>query len=520
MREIERAAESFGVTTLQMMERAGASLASFAKTFMTKGDTALILCGPGNNGGDGMAAARLLSEDGYQVEALISAEPGNLKGDALSQFRQLAESEVAIHAAGTRGYSASLAQIDEFNVVIDALLGTGSVGAPKGEVLRVIQATENAQGVVISADIPSGIECDTGNAPGECVFADHTLVFGLPKPYLFQNLGPPTAGSWMLGDIGLPPDLANAGGNVELLDANWFRSILPPRLYNAHKKSVGTVLVVGGSAEYTGALTLACHGAVRSGAGLVTAVSEAAALQSVKAHLPECPTLEISFDASGAKSLVDAAKASDAIVIGPGLGRKPNVGVFLSEVFKRVSDCNWVIDADALYWLRELGIRPSGESVLTPHEGEAARILGMRAEEIASNRFAAAQLLAREFAGAVVLKGYCSLICEANGGIRISPSGTSGLATGGTGDVLSGIIGALFAGGLSALDAASAGTFLHGAAAQMLCDEGIQVGLRASDVAEALPQTRYALSSGELEIPNSGEIFDPEEYDEFDPFSE
>jgi hydroxyethylthiazole kinase-like uncharacterized protein yjeF len=518
------AIKQYRIPSLDLMERAAEGLVRELTRVAISDTNVLILCGPGNNGGDGLAAARLLDEADYPVTALLSVEPNQLKGDALAQYRRLAETEVRLYTAGQKGYERTLQRMEDFDIVVDALLGTGSKGEPEGEILRLVQATNEAMAFIIAADIPTGIDCDTGIAEGSYVSANVTVTFGLPKPFLFQNEGLTAAGEWHVADIGLPDELVVDAGNAFLLDHWWASGTFPQRTRDSHKRSSGVVLVVGGCNTYPGAPTLAAMGALRAGAGLVTAASVRFAIEGVRSHLPECPLITLPEQdgficPKAVKIIADAAESIDAIALGPGLGRAQCVGEFLDELWKSI-ETKWVIDADALYWLSELEATPRGQAVLTPHEGEAARLCNRPAEEIHRDRMGAATEVSDKFKQTVLLKGAYTVVASQEFDLAINPTGNPGLASGGTGDVLTGVVAAMLAQGVPPQGAAALGAFWHGGAADLLSErDGAELGFSASEVAAELPRTRAAIEAGLIGQP-LGEDEDLAEEEEMDELEE
>jgi NAD(P)H-hydrate epimerase len=507
MREIEsQARDDYGIETLFMMERAGSALARSVSRVCLETTRVLVICGPGNNGGDGLAAARLIGQEGHSVTALLATESAALRGDALVQYRRLAESEAQLFTVGTEGYERVLDRIDDYDVIIDAVLGTGARGAPQGEVLRLVDAINEAMALVVSADVPTGIDADTGVAEGSYISATMTVSFGLPKPFLFQNEGMTAAGDWYVEDIGLPDELAVDAGSAFLLDHWWASGSFPVRTLDSHKHNSGVVLSIAGSRRFPGAASLTARGALRAGAGLVTAAGIDFAIEGVRDHVAECPVLRLEqtdgfISPDSLQLIVEAAEDSDVIALGPGLGRSPVVGEFLSRVWSEI-ETKWVIDADALYWLSELGDVPRGQAIFTPHEGEAARLLGLDVSAVRRDRVGAARTLSERFSNTVLLKGAYTVVSSPGFDTAINPTGNPGLASAGTGDVLTGVAAALFAAQVPVQTAAALAAFWHGAAADLLSDRiGDEVGFLASEVADALPYAKASIDAGLLGRP-------------------
>ncbi len=525
MKEIDRrTAAEHGVPTIQLMERAGRALADAAGS----AEAVAVLAGPGNNGGDGLTAARLLIEEGKEVHVFLAAEPESLKGDAREQYHLLSQKSDQIHHPGSPAFRHADQAASEADVVIDALLGTGARGEPEGAILHLVQAAEGAAHI-IAADIPTGVDSDTGIAAGAHVMADETVVFGLPKRFLFQNEGLEASGAWRVADIGHPEELLEGYGDaavVTLLDA---LPGLPVRGKRDNKRTSGVVLVVAGSRNYPGALALTCRGALRAGAGLVIAASTSEGLAGVRAQLPECPLLPLPDEdgmvSEGAADLVaERAAEADVVVIGPGLGRSEGVRRFLSRLFELAAQHhkqsgggqtltphlslrgktgmeNWVLDADALFHLPDVQPAPPGVAILTPHEGEAGRLLGVEYHKVSQDRFGAAREVASRYDAVCLLKGAYSLIAAPDSDVMVNPTGNPLLASGGTGDVLSGIVGTLFAVRGNAFLAATAGALWHGQAADDIHEEeSVGLGWTASEVADALPSTLARLRERLFEV--------------------
>lgn len=519
MKEIDRrTATEHGTPTIQLMERAGRALADAAGS----AEAIAVFAGPGNNGGDGMTAARLLIEEGKEVHTFLAADPDNLKGDAREQYRLLSQKSDQVHHPRSPAFRHADQAAGEADVVIDALLGTGARGEPKGAILRLVEATADAAHV-ISADIPTGVDCDTGIAEGAHVVADETIVFGLPKRFLFQNEGLEASGVWRVADIGHPQELLEEYGDAAIITLLDILPGLPFRSRRANKRNSGVVLVIAGSQNYPGALALACRGAIRAGAGLTFAASTKDGLAGIKAQLPECPLITLP-DENGMVSeeavsiVAERAAEASTVVLGPGLGRSEGVRRFLERLFSAV-ETQWVLDADALYHLPKLKNRPRGISILTPHEGEAGRLLDTEYQNVTRDRFGAVRELADRYDAVALLKGPYTLIAAPDSDVMVNPTGNPLLASGGTGDVLAGIIGALFAIRGNAFLAALAAALWHGQAADNIYqEERVGVGWTATEIADALPSTLAQLKEGLFEAVMGSEngqeddVWDDEDY--------
>ena len=488
MREIDRATiEEFRVPAHDLMEQAGRAIALDIAESFERGSV-VVMAGKGNNGGDGYVAARYLSRAGWQV-AVVSPEPPN-RGEAFRAFEAL-PTEVARHDWST--VSNPVEFLAEFDVIVDALLGTGSQLPLKENYAAMIRAMNAARLPIVSADLPSGLHPDTGE--GEpVVIAARTITMGLPKLGMMCGKGPTHCGRIRVEALAFPTELLE--GNppfLTTLTATEARDLLPPRPREGHKGSFGRVIVAAGSEETPGAAILAVHGALRSGCGLVEMMAQAPIRPLVISTMPEV----IAGLAAGARHLEPLDKATvderlshaDALVVGPGIGLHPETQAALRSLLA-FPDCPRVLDADALNILgasEDLArlLRPT--DILTPHPGEAGRLLGIAGWEVHEDRWKAARQLARRYRCIVVLKGAGTLVADPEGNVCHVGAGNTGLARGGAGDVLAGLIGGLLAQGCKSWDAARLGVFAHGLAADQLVLEQSSRGMRILDVAEQLP---------------------------------
>lgn len=477
------AVDERGVPSLDLMERAGAGLARIVAELAGPGPVRVV-CGKGNNGGDGLVAARLLREDGHRVD-LISAVPLDaLAGDALANLERLPGDPPAAWAPHA---------LDGSGVVVDALLGTGFAGVPREPMASVIAAI-NAQGApVVSCDVPSGVDAATGEVQGEAVHALVTATFHGPKIGLHVAPGAERAGEVRVVEIGIPR--GGPGAGAAGLISERVLALVPPRGRYGTKFESGAVVVAGGSAGMTGAPALAALGAMRAGAGYVQlavpapteVVFELKLTESMTHALPDedgahCP--------AGVERVRALAERAGAIVLGPGLGRSERAAAFAREVARTV-ERPLLIDADGLNAhegrLAELRARP-GPTVLTPHAGELARLLGSDSAEIGSHRLACARAAADSSGCVVVLKGDDTIVASPGGPVVVSRGASPGLATAGTGDVLSGIAGAYLSKGLPPFDAAAAAVLAHALAGREAARRCGADHVIAGDVVEALPE--------------------------------
>jgi NAD(P)H-hydrate epimerase len=488
MREIDhRTIEERGVPGSRLMELAGRQLAlDVAEGF--PGATVAVVCGKGNNGGDGAVAARYLHQAGHRVEILFVEEPRG--GDARWAWDALPSGLPRRRFDALGDVARWLA---EFDVVVDALLGTGTRLPPTRPYDELIRSINAAQVPVVSADIPTGLHPDTGL--GELfVRAYRTVTFGLPKVGMVRGHGPDACGFIRVEPLEFPTDLlGSVGPGPETLTIAEARALLPSRSRDGHKGTFGRVMVAAGSAAMPGAAQLAAEGAIRSGAGLVELAAPAAVHAITAGRLPEVilgePMGESEWRLTEGEKLRALMERADAMVVGPGLGLSAFAQASVMRLLA-LPERRLVIDADALTMLANepaLSRMLQPGDVLTPHPGEAARLLGSSAAVVQSDRWTAVQELAHKFGCVVVLKGSGTLVADGRGAICHIPSGNTALARGGAGDLLAGLIGGLLAQGLDGFAAARLGAFVHGVAADVAVRDGSPRGLRIADVAAALP---------------------------------
>jgi NAD(P)H-hydrate epimerase len=461
---------AMGLSGNALMERAGTAAFSCLRRRWPRAQRLAIVCGPGNNGGDGYVLARLAQAAGRTVAAMTIAGTPAPRGDA-------ATAHTAFMAAGGRTELVAEAGLHEADVIIDALVGTGLERALTGPWQSAVEAINAAGRPVLALDMPSGVHSDTGRVLGCAVRAQATVTFIGLKLGLFTGAGPAYAGEVSFDDLGVP---AACCAQVTPLAARitraMLRGLLPRRARDAHKGQLGRVLVVGGDAPMGGAPRLAGVGAYRAGAGLVTLAMHPVHASAVGAH-PELISYGVADAAGVADALGALLSAADVIAVGPGLGQ----GAWGQALWAQVRDSAQplVVDADALNLLATEPQRRE-DWVLTPHPGEAARLLGCTAAEVQADRPAAARALVARYGGVCVLKGAGTLIADA-GGLWLCDRGNPGMATAGMGDVLTGIIAALRAQGLSAHDAARLGVWVHAAAGDDAARDG-EIGTMASDI--------------------------------------
>lgn len=503
MGEIDRlASREYFIPSMVLMENAGLRVVESIRRYFggtARGKRVLIFAGKGNNGGDGLVVARHLHNEGAEVKVFLLARPEELRGDPRTNLEiyQKMGGKVFPLLEHNHLQRADIALLYA-DLVVDAIFGTGFKGAALGIGGEVIDLINKAGKPVVAVDLPSGLEADTGRFHGPCIRATWTVTFALPKLGLVLEPGASVTGRLEVADIGIPRQLIESRGlKVHLVNAEWCRLYLKPREATAHKGTFGHVLVVGGSRGMTGAVALAAMGAVRAGAGLVTAAVPRSAQDIVAAQAKEIMTYGLPETAGGTLSrealplILGLLGKCQVLAIGPGLSRDPSTTLLVRELLPQVR-CPVVIDADALNALAEepewLYEPNKVEIVLTPHPGEMARLKGTTAAKIQENRLATATEAAREWQVVVLLKGARTLIACPTGEVYINPTGNPGMATGGSGDVLTGIVAGLVAQGLSTDVAAALGAYLHGAAGDYAMLVRGQRGLVAGDLLSFLPR--------------------------------
>lgn len=474
MRQAEAAAEAkHGMPSALLMENAGRGLAEVARSVAGPGGRFTVVCGPGNNGGDGLVAARFLLEGGARVAVAFVGNAEKLTPEARRNLTALQGFHVVPQSL------ASLPELGAGDVVVDALFGTGLSRAPEGEFAKAIEAIARWRGAgakVVAADVPSGLQSDTGQPFSPCVEADVTVAFGFLKPGQVLEPGASLCGRVRRVDIGLAEASTQglSGDKLFVVEEADARAALPVRKPDTHKGTYGHVLVVAGSRGKTGAAALVAKAALRSGAGLVTVASRGDALDLIQMHSAEI--MGTPLEGSGPlglgdlEALVAAAEGKDALVMGPGIPRGPETGVLIRELLSRV-ELPAVLDADALNAVAEdLSVlrRAKGPVVLTPHPGEMARLSGRSTKEIQERRLELVRFVAGQLGVTVVLKGDRTLTGHEDDSVFINTTGNPGMATGGSGDVLAGVCGALLAQGIPLPKAAWAAVYAHGLAGDLV----------------------------------------------------
>lgn len=502
--ELDRASQERGVTAEVLMERAGREVADAAIRLAggASGRRAVVVCGKGNNAGDGFVAARHLDARGMRVCVVLLEDRAALHEPAATNLARLGSVvRVRPRSEGRSGGGTDRVlerELGRSDVIVDAIFGTGFRGVPHGVHARAVEAINAAGVTVVAVDVPSGVSGETGAVTGAAVRADLTVTFGAAKAGLVLLPGSRLAGIVEVADIGFPGDLVRS--QLALVEASDVARWLPGRAADTHKRSAGYAAVIGGSRTMTGAVCLMAEAAYRAGAGLVVAavpasilpVIQGAVREAVFAPLPETDEGTI---AGGSDRLEEILGQAGALAIGPGMTSDEQTASWVRGVV-RSSQIPVVLDADGLNAFAgraaELAERRA-DLVLTPHAGEFARLAGLDARDVEADRVPHVRKLAAETQAVVLLKGSRTLVAEPDGSIRVNPTGGPFLATGGTGDVLTGMVAGMLARGLAPADAASAAAYVHGVAGSMAAEvagEGTTAGDVLSRVAEALAEVR------------------------------
>ena len=499
-----RAIRELGIPGPRLMDHAGTAAAALIARWLApiRGKTVIVVCGKGNNGGDGFVVARRLKARGAAVRVLLVGRRAEVRGDAadaLGRWRGRVE-----ELADPRGLAGALGAAD---LIVDALLGTGVSGAARGAVAAAIEAINRAgaNGVpVVALDLPSGLDSDRGALPGPTVKAWRTVTFAGLKRSLLLAPAAAQAGVVDIADIGVSAEETRRGITTWRLEATDVRGSFPPRDRDAHKGRFGHLLVVAGSLGKTGAAVLAGRAALRSGVGLCTIAVPASQQPIVAAQaseymteaLPETVAQSLSLKARD--RIVELARRMDAVALGPGLSLDPEAQELARGLIRELPR-PMVVDADALSALAghlDLLRQAAGPRALTPHPGEMARMLGTTIEAVQADRIEVTRTFAREHGVAIALKGAGTVIAGPDGHVAINPTGNPGMAKGGSGDVLTGIVGALLAREIEPAGALRAGCYVHGLAADVAGRDRGEYGMLATDIIESLPAALRALVDG------------------------
>ena len=497
MREADRRTiQDIGLASLVLMENAGRQVvAAIESLYPDLADRRVaIVCGKGNNGGDGFVVARTLHQRGVEVSVFVIGKVTEIKGDARINLEILGRiGQTVVEVADETAWELHGMEITGHDLIIDAMFGIG-LSAPLTGFYETVVADLNEGGVpIVSIDMPSGMSADTSDLIGDAIDATVTVTLGAPKLPLVLPPAESKSGEVVVADIGIPADIFDQleGPHIELLTREQMRPLIPARAVDAHKGDYGHVVVVAGSMGKAGAAVLCAHGAMRSGAGLVTVASPRSCQPTIAAHgveymtegLDETPDGTVHFSAVSAVLGIDA----DVIVAGPGLGRGEGVTTFIRELIDKY-DGPLVLDADALNALADepslLVGREGRDLIITPHPGEMARLVGCSVEDLQADRIGIATDFAKRHQLYVVLKGYRTLVVTPDEKVFVNPTGCAGMATGGTGDVLAGMLAAWLGQLLDAEAACRLAVYLHGSAGELADADHGEVSMTAGDLVE------------------------------------
>jgi len=509
MREVDRlTAERYGISTLTLMENAGAQVAQFIgqciPTFTRR--QIVVICGKGNNGGDGLVVARHLLKLGAKPIVVLLAAPQELRGDAAANLKRWEEAAGDLRIVrSAQEWEASKQSVGSAEIIVDAVLGTGARGPVEGLLRQVIEDVNRCRprAQIFSVDIPSGLSADTGDFQGAAVSANYTVTFTAPKLGFFLGAAHLRIGQLAVRDIGSPPELVDevGKGNLRWLDSRELAQFAIPRDPSGHKGDYGHALIIAGSVGKSGAAVLAGWAALRVGAGLVTIATAEPALTTVAAHIPEVMTEPLAATEAGSISLrtlendrLDILlKGKRAWAMGPGLSTHTETQQFVRALVGKHSAIPLILDADGLNAFdgRSEQLRGSkGMIALTPHPGELARLLGSTTGDVQSSRLALAQKAAADWGAIVILKGHHTVVAAPGGEVFINATGNPGMGTGGTGDVLTGMLVGLTAqyGTRDWARVLGFGVYLHGLAGDIAYAETGEAPLMASDLIHAIPR--------------------------------
>lgn len=520
MRDVDRlTTERHGISQLALMESAGAAVARFvAAHFAPVDDRPIaVLCGKGNNGGDGFVAARVLHEMGAEPELFLFGEPSELRGEAAESFKRIGSAAIktaSIRDAGS--WEAARESVMGARIIVDALLGTGVRGAVEGAMAQSIERVNQHDPLtrVVAVDIPSGVSGDTGAAGTPAMVADYTVTFTAPKIGMLGSSASPFVGRLSVAKIGSPPELIEemAKSNVRWLEPWEFRRVPFHRKADSNKGLYGHALIVAGSVGKAGAAAMAARGALRAGAGLVTVATPEPVLATVAGFAPEIMTEPLHATAAGtvARDVFDSGgfsrllQGKNTLALGPGLTTHQETRQFVHAVIASRPSVPVILDADGLNAFDGCAEKLRGPEMLaiTPHPGEMARLLGCTVKDVQARRVEIALNTAAKWNAVVILKGNWTVIAAPDGRVWINSTGNPGMSTGGTGDVLTGMLAGLtaqFGAQKDWAETLALGVYLHGLAGDLAAEELGEAPLVASDlirnIAHAFTQLRDALQA-------------------------
>ena len=526
MREADRlTTERYGISSLQLMENAGAAIAQFLqeKFAPLASRKIMVLCGRGNNGGDGLVVARLLKESGCAPQVILFANPGAMEGDAAVNLKRWQQSLGDLRVVTSEAeWESARAALDSADLILDALLGTGLRGPVEGLLARVIEdvnlrtqapGRKGHRPSVIAVDTPSGLTSDAQDLGGPVINAGFTVTLTAPKVGQLFSPRASSCGELIVRSIGTPRELLDSDPHLKLhwLEPGEFRDLPLARAPDSHKGSYGHALIVAGSLGKSGAAVLAARGAMRSGAGLVTVATPLDVLPIVAAGMPEMMTAPLGTTEAGTASLrsldygrfTELMRGKSVVAVGPGLTTHLETQQLIRSIVAD-TELPLILDADVLNTYAgaadHLNQRRAPVIALTPHPGEMARLLGTATKDVQARRLDVALEAAARWRAHVVLKGYHTILATPTGNAYVNTTGNPGMATGGTGDVLTGMLAGLTAqfGTQSWAHVLSLGVYLHGLAGDIAASRVGQAPLVASDLVESIPEA-YARVLAEWE---------------------
>jgi NAD(P)H-hydrate epimerase len=506
MRSIDEETIRNHVPGIKLMENAGKGVAEeIIKNLKPRKTSGIvIICGKGNNGGDGFVAARLLKRKGYRPRVYLVGKTSQVKDDAETNLEKCAKNRIKITEVDRGELDGLDDALAGAHVVVDAIFGTGFSGSPRGLARDVIEMVNGCPAPTVAVDIPSGVNASTGEAT-LAVDADLTVTMALPKRGHLLFPGRALSGELIVHDIGVPPEvIVTSNPNTFVLTKPDIQAALPERSPQAHKWTCGSVAAICGSTGFTGAAALTSVSALRIGAGVVTLAIPRSLNPVMEIKLTEVMTLPVDETTEGTlalkakRKLVSFIKKADAVAIGPGLSQNDETVNLVKDLIPLIGrPC--VLDADGINAFAGDAKKLKGLKfplVITPHAGEAARLFGIDKRDIVSRPVDFARGVAQDLGVVMVLKGAPSVIADPDGDVFINPMGNQGLATAGSGDVLTGIIAGLLAQKVSPVEAACSGVYVHGLLGDMLLEERGYFGYLAGELSDMIPE---ALASMVLE---------------------
>ncbi len=500
--------EELGIPGIVLMERAALAVSKAAREYLQdiQSPKVGIFCGKGNNGGDGFAIARILVSQGYDVEVFLVGRREDITGDARINLAILSKLNLEVEEIINDNQIIKIKEkVKDIDLIIDALLGTGIKGELRGLYPKIIRLISLFKKYVIAVDIPSGVEADTAKYIDLAIRADQTITFANPKLGNLLYPGAEFNGRVKVVDIGIPQEsIEQQQINVNLIDNNLVKKLLPNRRDNSHKGDYGKVLIVAGSIGMSGAATLTAEASLKMGAGLVTVAAPPSINSILEMKLTEAMTYPLAGDEEGVitksslADIKDLLAERDLLTIGPGLGQSEEINQIIKELILTI-DKPLIIDADGLNAIKDVDILKERRYplILTPHPGEMARLINKSIKEVTTNPIAVATNFASKYQVNLVLKGSRTIVAMPTGEAYINIIGNSGMATGGSGDVLTGLITALFAQGINPNDATIIAVYLHALAGDLAAEELTKYSLLPSDLIKYLPQGIRAVKSSE-----------------------